>query len=721
MTLNDYCEYIRNPLAEAKTRVLIMPPGESWTTLRRFCQERGDVEVHLSELVSENAWLPMPDEIFERVRNAMSVPRTSGKTVVLLGLPGYLALLTDENKLAAITALREWVDDASGRNAVCLLRNDDGTEMILKAVFTNPRYRQGKQLIEIDAEPAFPRFAAIRSARLTPASEEKESSAGRTEVMLVGHDLATFIPEVRDTFQKYLRYTEDHPSDSSVRRIVVASEGRELAGLNADVRQIVNLRDFARLFYEVDDVGLSDNALRWMCGRGKEGTGKKLKETLNALFFKEGGVAKQVLRVFDGHKGVEREAVLWLVKQVATMGGYLAWVAGQEGVDVGNFRSAYITGAKEWLDAAAMYSGERRDAIQEADAIMSNADIMQFIERCAGESTARVAPWLNCKTDPERAELLRRCAVDGVVSNVVKDVYSEVAKYLNADLVFGDVALEEYFKEYRELKMTGRVTHEFYARAACGMPPTAVQSRNAIMQQYVTDNGCALLVVDAMGADWLPMLVSMARHRGQDVDSIAVGEAHLPTSTKFNNIYWPDATRRLPDIKRFDNIAHNGAEAHETRRAEENLAAALDVIGSEVLPRVAEGLARFERVLVTADHGSSRLAALACQSEPRLARTLACEDGAEADVADWRYRERSAKCRCPPEMEETLDGRYWVVRGYNRLPKKGGGQGFELHGGATLEERLVPVVIFSRAGQFTPKARTGAKRTQIVEKDDFDL
>ena len=215
------------------------------------------------------------------------------------------------------------------------------------------------------------------------------------------------------------------------------------------------------------------------------------------------------------------------------------------------------------------------------------------------------------------------------------------------------------------------------------------------------------------------MLVALARERNIGVDWIGFGTAHLPTSTRFNNIHWPDATRRLPEIKRFDNIAHNGVETHETRRVEENLAAELDVIGSEVLPRVAEGLARFERVLVTADHGSSRLAVLAWQAEPKLARTLDCEAGAE--VADWRYRERAAQGGCPPELEETLDGRHWVVRGYDRLPKKGGGQGFALHSGATLEERLVPVVIFSMTGQFVPQARTGDKRLQIVEKDDFDL
>jgi len=703
MTLSEYCEYIRNPLAEAKTRVVILPPGQSWTTLRRFYKERGDIELHLSDLVREGAWLPMPEEVFGRVRDAITAQEANGKAIVLLGLHGYLALLTDENKRTAIVALREKVDGASGREVVFFLRSDDSTGLILKDVFANPRYRQGQQLIEIS----------------TAAPEEAERIVGLTEVLLVGDDLASFIPEACDTFQKYLQYTEEHPNDSFARRIVVASEGRELAGISAEVRQVVCLRDFAHVFYDVEDAGLSEDALRWMCERGKDGAGKTLLEKLKALLFPDGGVTKHVLHVFDVRKGVEREALLWLLKDVAPKGSYLQCVVRQEGVRVGNFRSAYVTGAAEWLDESVEYADERRDAIREADVTRSDADIRQFIARCAAESTSRVAPWLNCRTNAERAELLRRCAVEGIVSNVVKEVYPEVAMYLNADLDFSDVVLEKYFNEYRELKMAGCVTADFYERAQRVVPQGSVQSRDAMIQHYVSDSGCALLVVDAMGAEWLPMLVALARERNLGVDSITVGEAHLPTSTIFNNIYWPDAARRLSDVKRFDNIAHNGVEAHEKRCAEENLAAGLNVIGNDVLPRVAEGLTRFERVLVTADHGSSRLAVLAWQTDPRLARTIECEEG--ADVADWRYRERALQGECPPELEETLDGRYWVVRGYDRLPKKGGGQGFELHGGATLEERLVPVVIFSRTGQFVPKARTGGKRAQIIEKDDFDL
>lgn len=702
MTLNDYCECIRNLHWESKARVVSVPPGDSLTVLRRFYQERGDIELRVSDLVSESAWLPMPNEVFGRVRESITLQETDGKAIVLVGMSGYLSLLTNENKRAAIIALREWLDGGSGQEAACLLKSDDSTGLILKDIFANPRYRQGKQLIEIEAEQDMPRF-----------------EAGRTEVTLVEDDLAQFIPEAYDTFQKYLRYAEEHPSDNSSRRIAVASGGRELAGLNAEVRQVICLQDFAHVFYGVQDGTLSESALRWICEKAKGSAEKTLSETLKALFFPEGGVTKRVLRVFDERTDVERETLLWLIKQIVPKGSYLEWITSKKDVHASNFRSAYVSGATECLDESAEYAGERRGSILEADVRMSDAEIRQFIVRCMQDSTTRVAPWLNCGTDAERAELLRRCAADGIVSNAVKEEYPEAVAYLNSAPVFGDVALEAYFREYRELKMAGRVTSGFYDEAQRALPPSSLHSRDALVQQYVSDNGCALLVVDAMGAEWLPMLVAMARLRNIGVDSIAIGKVHLPTSTKFNNIHWPDVIRRLPDIKRFDNIAHNGVELHETRASEENLAAALDVIGGKVLPDVAAGLTRFERVLVTADHGSSRLAVLAWQAEPRLTQTLACEAGVE--VADWRFRESAAQGGCPPELEETLDGRHWVVRGYNRLPKKGGGQGFELHGGATLEERLVPVVIFSRTGQYVPIAQTEGKRTQIVEKDDFDL
>jgi hypothetical protein len=372
------------------------------------------------------------------------------------------------------------------------------------------------------------------------------------------------------------------------------------------------------------------------------------------------------------------------------------------------------------LDKAKDYSSERRTAIKSADAKMSEADIREFIRHCRNQPTPRVAPWLNCGTDAEKTELLRRCASDRRVAREVMEVYPEVAAYLSADCAYGEPSLDAYFAEYRELKVCGLATTEFCAKAQQSTPPSPIQNRDEMLQRLFADDSCALLVVDCMGAEWLPMLVALAKAKNIGVESVSVAIANLPTATKYNDVNWPHPERHLPKVMSLDNIVHHGAEKNENRPAEENLAAALDVLGNNVLPRVSDGLARFERVAVTADHGSSRLAVVAWEPKERHPQLLTCEKGAE--IADCRYRERPQKGGGhQAELEETVDGKHWVVRGYDRLPKKGGYRGFEMHGGATLEERLVPMVILSRKEPLAPKPSPEGAKKQIVESEEFDI
>jgi hypothetical protein len=286
---------------------------------------------------------------------------------------------------------------------------------------------------------------------------------------------------------------------------------------------------------------------------------------------------------------------------------------------------------------------ERRAAIRELGVERAEADIRIMIADHKAMETTLLAPWLNCGTKAERAELLRRCEADGIVKKAVRSVYPEVAAYL------GDGIDQTYFGRYRELKLINRVTQDFCNEVKQSYSQRH-PSRDSLLQRLTSDEGCALLVVDAMGAEWLPMLMTLARERNVGVESADIGMARLPTATRFNVLTWPEA-RRLPEIKRFDNIAHNGAERHETHTSQENLLAQLEVVGSDVLPRVADALTRFERVVVTADHGSSRLVVLAWQQ--KLTSTLEAPDGAE--ILDWRYCGKGRQ-NCPPDLEETLDG-----------------------------------------------------------------
>jgi len=235
------------------------------------------------------------------------------------------------------------------------------------------------------------------------------------------------------------------------------------------------------------------------------------------------------------------------------------------------------------------------------------------------------------------------------------------------------------------------------------------------MAELHTQSDVALLVVDAMGAEYMPLLLALAKRRGMNIESQAVVTAKLPTVTIFNPINWDEA-RILPEIKSIDNIVHNGAAKHEVSIPERNFAETLWVFETEIMNRIADGLTRFARVVVTADHGASRLAVIA-HNEGK-GTTLPWDGQPDA----WRYslapqgavRQQELEQEYFPETKKT----YWIVRGYNRLPKMGG-KLYELHGGATLEERLVPVVVFTR-NVVAEVPKQLSKKTTADVVDEFE-
>jgi hypothetical protein len=171
----------------------------------------------------------------------------------------------------------------------------------------------------------------------------------------------------------------------------------------------------------------------------------------------------------------------------------------------------------------------------------------------------------------------------------------------------------------------------------------------------------------------------------------------------------------LPDVKAIDSIAHETAIAYEWASYENNITAVLEVFSTEVFGRISDGLlSRYQRVIVTADHGSSRLAVLARIHD--FDETLSYD----GDALDWRYA-TALDTSCPDTLEVTLDGRFWVVRGYNRFSKSGGKMN-ELHGGAALEERLVPFIVFTKE-KISDESADEEKNVsaQMVEKDGFDI
>ena len=668
MNLNEFYQWASEDI-ERMPRIIVCATRRDAQEIRNWILTRKEKHIaNTSDCVTECEWYPMPEDVFERLREAVD---KDAETVVF-GLDAYAGLLKDEVLCSSLHAgLLNWIDTRHAPPALFVVCG--AVLPGLREVFRNPRYVSGKKIIYVGGN-----------------SDSMESSTSPAIYLVAERWFKknAMPPDVK-SFQAYLQAYEDGTLDEVRTCIAVpAKNGSPLAGLRGDIRQVMTLRDFMAVFQGVDDPLLSEEALERIHQEGVP----------NDVSLKD---------FIDASSVVQREIVLWKLKQQAQPNSYL-WNVFEKGATAADFIRCFVCAAAQLLSRtdAEKLAGERKKLMEEAGLRSFESHIPSFIEMTQREPAWQRIVWLNNGSDIEKTELLRILGKDFSenIRAAVFKVYPEVRAYLSEDE-------DAYFTEYRNLKIQNKCTESFFIKAfenSC--EPEGVHARDFLIQPFRENGETALLMVDAMGVEWLPMLTTAARERGIRVASALAGHVQLPTITAVNKINWA-SERTLQGIKKLDNIVHDGEEKHVAKPAEENLRAQLDVVSNEVLRAVGEGLAKYPRVLLTADHGASRLAV--CAWDQDLVKTLEISN---VEILDWRY------CKNAPESEEfekPLNGDYSVVRGYNRLPKKGG-KIFELHGGATLEERLVPVVVFERGpAQTKPKTTKAPPFMEIQENDAF--
>lgn len=701
MTLNEYSTYLSSGDDRfRKSRLLIVPNPQDRQQLRMFYKQNQDARIiRLSEAIMTNAFVPMPSSVLLRLKELIRTANEDGKMACIIGLDGYLLLLDSDKMSEGHGVLRSILDDA-GLHAVFLLSGINVRKT--GSPLAHPRFHEEKSIIVIGDGIAEPRFSG-------------EITFLRKEFLPSGH-------VAKASIRDFLNDVEDETLENGPICVYVDSAYDSIPGVNKSILQLLTLRNYMRVFWKLED-DVSDDTLQWLYDvlRHSETQGSAL-SILQNRFYPTGlydcaiSAPKKIREAF----GVEKEVLVWMLKKTILHETYLYAVLSTEYPSLEHFTLYYVSTALDLLDSphASAFSEERRKALKEIGHENLVSALTSFISQCRDKTTKQVAVWLNNGTDIEKQEIMRRVITDqGVeIPLVVRKSYLLLDAYLD-NYKLGFETLDNYFTQYRTQKLKNGVSEEFCLRAAQEDIPADVPPRDGIIQSYAADPKTGLLVVDALGVEYVPMILALAQRRGTGIECMDVGYARLPTSTQYNPITWPKE-RKLHDVKHLDSIIHYGAEAHVAKPPEENLMAAFEAIEKYVLPAVEEGLLHYDRVILTSDHGASRLAV--CAYEMGFTRTIDLPK--DANVLDWRFSTAPTGVNCPETMTPSFCGEYWAVKGYNRLSKQGG-KYHELHGGATLEERLVPVVAFVKGASFTPKPQRASRTTvtQLTEKDDFDL
>lgn len=702
MRINDFCkQFSESEAFRKKSRLLIIPNQQENAQIRSFLAESPLVEkVRISKCITQNKFLPAPKRLFVDLEQKIRDVNQTGKTAFVTGLDAIMELWTLPLAAEGYEILR----DLLGKPELnCLFLSIQYGENALAAFESNPRYKEGQTILRV--------------------GEEASSEVPRRTIRLVDKEFRNDpIPgSVLGSLSKFIQEHEDGLL-ADVANICVDSNGQDLAGIREELLQIHSRKLFLKVFCALD-ADLSERAIDWLYGEIHENPGNAL-AFIQRRFCKQGVTSPETLKtapqqIFQAEPQIA-ELLVWMLKSSLPDGSYLHEVLSDPDFKREQFLNFYVCEALNLLEHPRVqeFAEERKAGLQQIGTELVSGELAQFIRQSRDFPEEQIVPWLNLQTDMEKHELLRRFMASSAakVPPAILKVYPLLRAYMEP-YKLGLVELNGYFDEYRMLKIKNLVTQEFCEQAKqIQIHLPGISTRDALVQQYVGQEDTALLIVDGLGAEYLPLLISLAQKRNLGILTAEPAFVRLPTSTEFNSIQWP-AERRWPEIKSLDNNLHNGAEMHTVKPQEEDFAASLEIFEEQILPAVAKAMTRFSQVVLTSDHGATRLAA--CASQQGMAQTIPMPEGCE--ISDWRYTKKIPGMEMNSALMENLAGTHWVVKGYDRLPKKGP-KLHEMHGGATYEECLVPFIVFKPGAVFVPKAQqTRDTGSEFVENSDFDL
>lgn len=300
--------------------------------------------------------------------------------------------------------------------------------------------------------------------------------------------------------------------------------------------------------------------------------------------------------------------------------------------------------------------------------------------------------YLTDATPAERYEILRVLAKCTKVPDCLKQIYPALWEYLKEFKFAGGEfmdTLTSYFTAYKRQKIANHIEPVFAGivrEVAKDRPQFILPSRESILEKL--DCGHAILFwVDALGCEWLGYIQSAAERMGMKL-RVTPTRAILPTITSVNRGFYDEweNEKQMP-IQSLDKIKHGdfAKDAFECKDVPSHLPKELDVLG-RVMKDVCAWLRGHAggKVVLTSDHGATRLAVIS------------------ENCTIWEMPEKGkhgGRCCKVNEFDGDLpscstksdDGAWHVLAGHDRF--KGGRIGdVEVHGGATLEEMVVPVI-----------------------------
>lgn len=336
---------------------------------------------------------------------------------------------------------------------------------------------------------------------------------------------------------------------------------------------------------------------------------------------------------------------------------------------------------------------ERTTALKGMGVTELGTDFWQKFDAVSDERTK--LKLLSDTTHGERTKIIEIISNALKNSKTISDYRSLLAeKYPDLLLYFKESAyldnsLGEYIRMYKQFKIMDCYDRSV-SEAAYDIDIFAYGTRAEILNSVKYSENAYYLWIDGMGVEWTDMLIDkvVAQNGALANPTVEIGMAAVPTTTKIN-MAKADPETVSEKYNKLDKLSHI------EDKSDCNYYALVDK-QFELIGKIADMIVKLAddnpdmTIVVTADHGMSRMAAKAFHERDgitpppdskveNLGRYCILQDGVSPYDFANTYKEDN----------------YLAYKEHSHFTLSGFAPG-EIHGGASPEECLVPIIIFGR-------------------------
>ncbi|MCL2176540.1 MAG: BREX-4 system phosphatase PglZ [Firmicutes bacterium] len=438
----------------------------------------------------------------------------------------------------------------------------------------------------------------------------------------------------------------------------------------------------------------------------KHGT-STLQSAYLSLFVKQ--TIESILKNYDKLDS-DQKWFLWLCSRHATENKYLSFALEKTKCSTDFLPSIYeaILDVNFKDKRFAGFYKERKELLC---ALIKSKDhiklLKSYIEQVVAMSSADKAYYLTDLTPTERETLIRTIVENRYSPTDLRKILSHADSKLSAymsswtsDNEQIDNYVSAYFDEggYKYHKLTNQVTNNFLQTVdsnARERQYNKLLDTTAQVFSSINKDKSKVYFIDSLGFEFVGYIVNRTSELGID-SKVTPARCNLPSSTEFNKQFLSDykvGEKNYVEKEYLDKLKHgkNKDATFSKTDLPIHLLSELDII-DKIIENIARDLASssFDKVLIVTDHGSSRLFVLARNSGVS-SLVVQASGGSGRFLTHDTYK--ILNINESHKASITIEDEHAIIASYNYFNKQS--LGVEAHGGATVEEVVVPVIEFT--------------------------